>query len=577
VSIEGAARIVTNDGKDADFGLWRPNDGFSRQPAIVAAFHQAVATTGLTLVNDPEDPSVAQDSPTVILEAGTHRRIPHFVDVDTGAIDLTRRAVILHPRIQLEAKTRYIVALRRLVDGTGAPVLPPLGFDRLLRGDAGGDPSLGPMADHFDRDVIPELRAAAISTSDLQLAWDFTTTDDQLATRDMRRVRDLTLAWLTSHTPTTRIVSVQTSTTYPGWQHVEGFVTGARFMDGDGPGHLLFRGEDGQVAQNGTGEFAFTANIPARVLAASSPVRVLEYGHGFFGFRTELTDGAGAHAILDKLGAVGFAIDWVGMAREDAVGVAGMLLSDPAHGLEFTDRVHQAMANWIILTAAIRGPLSSDPAFQRPGSGAPLYDASSVNFIGISMGHLLGGVLAAVHPDLHRIALNVGGAGLSHMMFRASPFRPFVSILSFVLADRLEEIKLMASMQNPLDRIDGLTYAGFVSDQPWPSSDPNKRVLMQIGLGDQEVPNDSAFIHARALGLKLLTPTPATPGGLPEIAAPYDGSALALYDFGVNLHEVYDEIFTAVPNYHVHDEVRLLPAVLSALDRFFVPDGKAQN
>ena len=45
------------------------------------------------------------------------------------------------------------------------------------------------------------------------------------------------------------------------------------------------------------------------------------------------------------------------------------------------------------------------------------------------MGHILGGMLAALSPDITGYCLNVGGAVFTHIMSRAIPFDPFLSIL----------------------------------------------------------------------------------------------------------------------------------------------------
>jgi hypothetical protein len=159
------------------------------------------------------------------------------------------------------------------------------------------------------------------------------------------------------------------------------------------------------------------------------------------------------------------------------------------------------------------------------------------------------------------------------MMLRASPFRPFLGVMALSLPDRLDQLKFMASSQAQLDRIDPGTYADSVLTHPWPGTDPDRRVLLQIGLGDLEVPNAASFFHARALGVTELTPNPAAIEGLSQTSGPFLGSAISLYDFGVDLHAVYDQILIDVPDNGVHEGVRLLPAVLHQIDAFMRPDG----
>src|SRR5690606_35021774 len=155
----------------------------------------------------------------------------------------------------------------------------------------------------------------------LQLAWDFTTGSAELATNDMRRVRELTLAWLESRAPTVTISEASDGPTGI-WRVVRGTVEAPLFLDQAGPGGLLARDEAGAVRENGTTTFDFVMNVPDSVHDSAAPGRVLAYGHGFFGGKNEL-DGTAAHRIASELGAVEFGIDWWGMTRDDLGLLAG--------------------------------------------------------------------------------------------------------------------------------------------------------------------------------------------------------------------------------------------------------------
>src|SRR5690606_32904860 len=144
-------------------------------------------------------------------------------------------------------------------------------------------------------------------------------------------------------------------------------------------------------------------------------------------------------------------IDWQGMSVDDIGVTVSTMGADIKNAPTFSDRVPQAMVNWLVMSAAIAGPLKEDPAFQREG-GALVYDDSQLSFIGISQGHILGGVLSALHPRLSRSVLQVGGAGLSHMMFRALPFERFLFLMDLTLPDPLDQQKISAMLQRHFDR-----------------------------------------------------------------------------------------------------------------------------
>jgi hypothetical protein len=220
----------------------------------------------------------------------------------------------------------------------------------------------------------------------------------------------------------------------------------------------------------------------------------------------------------------------------------------------------------MVMFAAIKGPLVEHPVFAKPGGGA-LYDPRDLNFAGLSMGHILAGTLAALLPGVERWVLNVGGAGFTHLITRSLDFQAFVALMEMTVPDPLDRQKVIAMYQEGFDRIDAARYAPLVR-----SEHPERRVLMQIGLGDTKVPNGGSFLHARLLDLKLLVPTPEFVWGLSPVTGPYAGSALSLYDFGIDL-SVYDKAWPRVPENEAHDGVRQLTPALAQMRAFLRPGG----
>lgn len=568
VALSGAARLVTKDALDADLHDEAPLDGFSRVPTIVAYLPAEIAGDGFVGVLDDYTRSVEVDSPTVILDAETGERVPHYVDLDSRAEDPTRRAIVLHPAVGLRPRARYIVAIYgvQTVSGDLAPA--PAGFAR-LRDGAAEEPALRPLRDRYEAEIFPPLAKAGVGRKGLQLAWDFTTRSEESATEDMLRVRELTLAWLEKNVPAVVVDEVVENGAEHIWRTVRGTITGPLFTTSAEPGARLFRGADGRVAQNGTATFPFLAQIPLSA-QAGGPTRVVAFGHGFFGSREEIA-GASTRPMADRLRATFVSIDWWGMSDDDLGVVVKALGNKPHEALSFTDRIPQAMANWIVTTAAIRGPFGAQTAFQRPGTGEPIFDAADLGFIGISQGHILGGTLAALNPDLARVVLQVGGAGLSHLMMRARPFDRFLFLISLVMPEPLDQQKFVAMTQTLFDRIDPATYAPYLLATPLAGS-PARRVLMQQGLGDTEVPNLGTDLHARLLGLPLLEPSPSPVWGLETTAGPVP-SAMAVYDFGIDLAAVYRKPEAPREENLVHGGLRRLEAVHAQIDAFLRPDG----
>jgi hypothetical protein len=565
VSIGSSARLVAQYGASADLHGWRAVDGFSRVPSIVAMFPSAVSSSGLVGILDDPAASIQPTSSTLIIDAETGERIAHFADLDPRATDPARQALVLHPHVMLREKARYVVVLQNIRGADGSPVATPEGFRRIREGQASGDAVLEPLAERYKKDVFPVLEGAGVDKKNVQLAWDFTTRSDAHATSDLLRVRELTLQWLATRTPKVEVKQIVEDPNSQVWRIVRGTVTGPLFLKESSPGGLLHRGSDAQVAQNGEARFEFSAVVPNALKNRAQPGRSLAYGHGFFG---DLSIVENAGYLAAGLESVLFGVEWWGMSTNDVVTVADGLTSKPFQTMGFTDRIHQGMANWLVFTAAIKGQMKDLGAFQNAAQQV-VFDAQPRHFIGISQGHILGGTLAALSQDLDRIALHVGGAGFSTFMLRARPFEMFLFMLEQSLRDPLDQQKYLATSQVYFDRIDPATYAPFVLQRPLPGSPADRRVLMQAGLGDVEVPNVGTYFHARALGVPLLAPSPAEVYGLEKKAGPLSGSALSLFDFGVDLKAAYGSAKPAAEPNPVHDTLRFQTSTLQQLNQFF--------
>ncbi len=595
---EGAAKLRTNRGRSADPSDFRAVDGASRLPVILALLPGDVSREGLAdIFADPTAPggTLTGESRTVLLHAETGERIPHFVDLDVRASDPSRRAIVLRPLVLLAPRTRYVVALRGIAGTDGATLQTPEGFRRLRDRQAKGDGVLEPLLERYEREVFPVLERAAVKREELQLAWDFTTRSDEHAWRDMLRMRQLTLDWLAANALEVRVTEVRESLT-GAWRSVRGELTVPLFMESAEPGARLFRGADGEVAQNGTTQIGFVAMVPETVRDRFEPGRAIAFGHGFFGLRYEIESPA-YRKIANHLGAVLFSIDWMGMSAEDLATVSDAAVNRPSHLGLFVERLHQGMANWIVMLAAMEGPMRDLPALRRPteanapgvhvddqgesNAGHLLFEPEARYFAGHSNGHILAGTLMALAPRVERWAVSVGGVGYSHMMFRSRNFMAFLDLLELSLPDRLDQQKLAAQLQPTFDFIDPASYAPLVFDAEatsagvLPQTPPRRDVLMQLGLGDPQVPNFATFTHARLLGLELTGPSPVTPWGTTP-RRPQDverTSGLTVFDFGEDWQMYWREPQPDKPPNEVHDGVRLTRASMEQIDRFLRPDG----
>ncbi len=566
--LTGAAQPRTWDGKSADVTAGAVLDGASRVTPMMAALPSPeIVRDGLPSVNDDETKSTSPTSPSVVLETSSGKLLAHYTDVAARGRDDLGPAISVRTFRALAPRTRYVVALRGVKTASGDLAAPAEGFRRLR--DRIADASLDPIRARFDAEVFAPLAQAGVDRASLQIAWDFTTGSEEAPVTDMLRVRELALAWLAQNTPQVTVTSVDTGTS-PLWKVIRGTVSGPLFLESTGPLAKLARDDKGAVRQNGTCTFPFLATVPESVRDQQLPGRAIALGHGFFGTRDELIDG-GATTIAQSLHAVMFAIDWWGMSAPDRDDVAAAILQDASRATDFVHRVHQAMANWLVTTNAIKNVMWKDPAFDRPMATAKIYEASEVHYFGASNGHILGGVLAALNPDFSRIVLNVGGAGWTHIAPRSSDFSPFNFLIDSVTRDPVRTQAVQVLLQGGLDRIDPANYASMVLDKKLVGSPKDRRLLMQIGLGDAEVPNCGSFLHARMLGLSQTAPGQPNILGIPEANASTLQSGMTIFDFGIDT-SAYVNAAPLAAN-RVHEGVRIDPQALSEMSAFYAGSG----
>ncbi len=594
IMLDGAAEVRTSAGVSAGATDLRSFDGFSWSPTIVALLQGPVSNSGFVTINDDYAKTMSASSQSVIVEATEGHElsfVPHFIDLDPRARDPERQAIEIRPATVLKPNTRYVVALQGLKTTDGSTALPAEGFRRIRDKDVVIGSSLAKLADHYDMRVFPVLERAGIDKASLQLAWDFTTASESAVVGDMIAVRDQTLTWLDANRGHIRYqIDSREPSLEPRSQiclTIRGKITGPRVVTDDSVDAKLHYGPTGVVSQNGDVTFDFVALVPKSVCNGKSPGQALGFGHGFFWSREEVVspglddqkqwvrDGATVQ-IAHETESVVFGIDWVGMSVADYDALPSRLLSSPAKALAFVERVPQAMANWLVTIELIKGQLAHDPAFLKdsgPNRGENLYDPTHVNFLGISQGHILGGVLAALSPDLSRVVLHVGGSGWTHLAIRSRKFEQFIKALDLLMVDPLDVIKAVALMASPFDRIDAESFARFLRgdiSSPLLERPVAQRILLQSVMGDTEVPTHGSYRHALALGIAQRTTRQNSlrAFGLTPSDTDVSGSALTVFDMGVPA-SIYDRATPIEKSNGLHGSLRRQARVIEQMHTFF--------
>jgi len=576
VEYSGKSLIVTPDDREANPVSVHFADGASHQSQILAVFPDGVDDSNLVFHTDDVFDSLLPESPTLLIEAESGEPVLHFAETDPLAETDDRRAFLIRPLVRLKNATRYVVAIHGLLDRDQQPVEAPEGFRRIRDKEAKGHAILGPLADHYEEDIFPVLEDFGLERSGLQLAWDFTTQTTENVTADMLTVREKALELFPQNPPAVTITGVTDDYSEYIARRVEGTIRVPLFMESEKANTWLNRDANGRVAQNGEADVPFTVLIPRSVAALGPddpPARLIQFGHGFFGVRFKDSDLGELDPLLDQYKFVFVAVDWWGMSSDDALFLVEAIAVRPSEVLKFTDRVHQGMVNSIAMIYAAQGPLLQQPELQI--GPQPLYDPDNIYFYGNSLGGILGGTYAALSPNIERLVLGVGGAGMTFIMFRSGSCIELIGLIQTYIPDTLDTQKFSALMQTTFDRMDPITYAPNVLSDPLPDTPASRRILMHMGIGDTQVPNLSTHLHARAMGVPYLQPAPREIPGLEQVSTPAD-SALVEFDFGI---DPLPGILAIPPpeGNDVHDGVRDLDAVNRQIDLFFQSDGHIEH
>jgi len=565
VQIPEAALPHDEAGVSIDLLATATLDGASVFPQIEVWLPISVDGAGMPGPLDAASALPGSSDLTVIVDADSGALVPHFAEVDSRPPADHPQMLALRPLAPLEPSTRYVVAIRGLTrEVDGEALAPPETFLALRDGRS----PLAELEAHYEESVFAVLEAAEVPREDLQLAWDFTTGSDKLRTGPLLSIRDQIDGLMSEAPPSVEITHVESDPEPHIARYIEGTVAMPLFVDSEQPGARLVRDDAGLPVVSGAVDVPFVAYVPNSVvdrLDSDGPARMLQFGHGFFGSFREAGGFPARLAAEHRF--VLIAVEWWGMSENDRPLVIEAITGGTERTANFVERTHQGIANALGLGYAARDVFHTLEPFQLAGD--PLYDNDALYFLGISQGHILGGVFAALSPLVERSAFSVGGAGFGLIMTRSTAFGLFKVFLDIALATPLDSERLLSILVPILDPIDPATWSSRLA------ASPDRHQLLHLGLGDVSVPTFGGHVHARALGIPLLSPAPRELPGLSSVTAPHDGSALVEFDFGIDPDPTLE---WGIPggNTAAHEGVRRLPAAMRQIDLFLREGGRVE-
>lgn len=200
---------------------------------------------------------------------------------------------------------------------------------------------------------------------------------------------------------------------------------------------------------------------------------------------------------------------------DGVVDASGTHFINLASLLTSRDNLRQAVADLFVLTATI-------PGLDIDGNGTGDFDSSNIQFVGISLGAIVGTPFLALEPTVNVGLLSVPGGGIARMLDGSVSFGPRIRAglaASGVTAGTPTYDSFMGAAQQVIDPIDPINY-GFASAQ-------NAILLHEVigdgasKLPDQVVPNavpgaplSGTEPLIRALGLASISATTQAANGV---------------------------------------------------------------
>jgi hypothetical protein len=515
--------------------FWNERDGWSVATPLLA--HRGLVSLDGVAGHETIEASLADDSPTVVIDLETGERVAHWCERDLAIEDSDRSLFMCHPAAPWTYGRRYAVGLRRLTDPSGAPLQPSAGFQALRDGGSSGDAEIDAQLDLrrsvYDDTIFPALEAQGWARDELLLAWDFVVGSKEQITGRAVHLRDLSLAWVGQNGVPYTIDEVEAAPNETTAFRVRGHFTAPLYTDVDAPGALLTRDADGMPYENGTTTIPFTVVVPNSVVEAGVPAPVVQYGHGLLGGQGEVQGGY-LSEMADRYGWIVFAVDWTGMKDDDVGPISLMLVQDLGRFAIIPERSHQGFVEFHVSMRLVTEHLVADAAFASATvDGGSLIDPTRRYYYGNSQGGILGAAYGAISADVERVALGVGGGPYHLLLTRSHDFEPFFQLFKTMYPDPAHISYWLALIQTLWDEAEGSGYAPAMIADPLPGA-PAKTTLSQVAIGDAQVTTLGAQFIARGHGASFIGQPVREAWGIPTVAGPTTSSVYVEWDYGLD-------------------------------------------
>ena len=557
--------LPTNiDGIAIEPDLWNELDGFSSAAPMIITFAEGVDPANLVHYTNYAA-STTDASPTVVIDLETGELVSHFAELDVAGVDKpSSQALFIRPFKLLAGSHHYGVAIKKTLKAKGGgEIAVSEGFQAILDGEETTHKLLERARPRYE-ELFAKLAAKGIAKEDLLTAWDFTTRSRESVRADLLNARDAGLPLMgTNGASLTYTSTSMTQTDTRVAFRYDGEYDAPLYLSSKipGPGVKLLRDESGKPKPSGLYKAPFTAIVPACALTSPTPVPILIYGHGLLGDATQVAGlgprSAGIEACMVVIGT-----DMRGMADVDVPQVA-LALNDANNGNLIFDVLVQGMMNHVALVQIARGPMATG-LFAKAGGGS-LVDPSKVYYYGISQGGIMGTTVCGIDPVITRCTLQVGAINYSLLLERSRDWPTYSTTLNGAYPDPYDDVMVINLMQQQWDRTEATSVVDTIIPHTFPGT-PQKQVLMQMAIADDEVSNIGTEMQARTMNVPVIMPSPYVPFGLQTASSPVP-NGLVIYDFGLGSTIPHGN--EAPPDNAVHGSIRNKKATTDMMKRFY--------
>ncbi len=547
---------ATTNGTRSNPDAFNEMDGFSL--GVAAMTHLPGATVAGLATPDTIPSSLEPDSPTVIIDAETGERLPHWVDLDeyvvqakirvdameprprpeTFVIDRTleelrgEQALMLRPAVRPDDATRYIVAIRNVRDGDGAVIAPSSGFAALRDDTPSNDDVIESRRAHFE-EIFAALENVGIAREELQIAWDYTTASRENNTSAMVHIRDDALMRFPNGVPYS--IALKNEDLIAGIAcRLEITFDMPLYMTQGETGGLLNLGVDGLPEQNGTFQYAAAMIVPESAQSNAAPL--VEFGHGQLGAKEQVL---GFQEIAAQANFAAFGLDWKGFSNDDVPTIINAIVGgDFSEFRRVPERMHQGFLNFLMAMRTLSVEAQGEPttvlnqALTNDCGGA-MIDGTRRYYFGGSQGGILGASLMALTTDIERGLIAVPGQSYNLLLNRSVNFDEFAPAFYGSYDWNALDVQMnLALIQGLWDRAEPTGYSKHIRTDRLPGTPPHE-VLIQVSKSDHQVTNLGAHVMARTIGgVVNLAPTIRDVWGIEVKEGEHVGSAMIEIDFG---------------------------------------------